>query len=59
MTSLEETCVITTGGLAEAINGLCNRPGLVLEGLISTHDEADMPLKLHCLHTLSADVVVC
>ena len=46
----EQKCVITAGGLAEASKVLCKRPEVDLEGLRSTHEEADMPLKLH-VHT--------
>ena len=59
MSSHEQKCGLTAAGLAEVTNALCNQ--LDLEGLtclISTHEEADMPLQLHCLHTPSADVVV-
>ena len=56
--SPELKCVITAGGLAEVTKALSSIPELDLKGLKSTREEADMPLKLHCLHTPSVDVLL-
>ncbi|KAG1680650.1 Telomerase protein component 1 [Nymphon striatum] len=45
--ALDNKCVITAGGLTEATDVSCSRPGVDVEGLRSTHEEADTHLFQH------------